>query len=338
MSKKRDRDSVAELAGVSTATVSRVFNHPELVSAEKKNKVLSAAEKLHYHPNMNASILARGINGKILLLDNNKLLKHDHTNSFYYSWLYVDLLNQIRTVLKDTCYDLVISNLEDLRIKEADSLKKFDGIICFDIDNHEDLELVIESKVPYVFGHHVKDIPLTNKIYTDNYYGGYLQGRFLRETGHKKTIYITGMLNSINAHRERYDGFKEVFDKENIIMIEGAVGKEGGAESIKSVMNLVLSGEYNSIAAVNDLTAIGIYFELTNRGLKVPEDVSIIGYDNLPFTNLLPQRLSTIDIKIGQLYKKTADYLLKIISSDKGELNNIFKPSLIRGQTVLDRN
>lgn len=338
MKKKVDRNAVARLAGVSTATVSRVFNNPEKVSPLKCNIVLKAADKLHYRPNTNAAILARGISGKILLLDNNKLLKYDKSNSYYYSWLYVDLLNQIQTVLKETYFELVISNLDDLRINKASSLKNFDGIICFDIDNYEDLKLIIDSKIPFVFGHHVKDIPLKNKIYTDNFYGGFLQARFLKDTGHKNVIYITGMLNKINAHKERYEGFKEIFKEENILLIDGALGKVGGAESIKKALPYVKNGSYKAIASVNDLTAIGIYFELLNSGIRVPKDVSLIGYDNLPFSNLLPDKLSTIDIKIGDLYKKTASHLLKLINGDTSELENIYKPILVRGQTVMDRN
>jgi LacI family transcriptional regulator, galactose operon repressor len=334
MGSKVDRDKVAQLAGVSSATVSRVFNHPDKVSKEKREIVLQAADKLHYKPNVNASILARGINGKILLLDNNKLLKYDRSNSFYYSWLYVDLLNQIRDVLKDTLYELVISNLEDLKISDSSSLKEFDGIICFDIDNAEDLLIVRDSGVPYVFGHHVRDIHLPNKIFTDNFYGGYLQARFLRDTGHKKVIYITGLLSQLNAHKERYEGFMDVFKKGNHLLIDGKVGKDGGAESIRSVINQIKNKDFTAIAAVNDLTAIGVYFELMNQGFRIPESISIIGYDNLPFTNLLPKRLSTIDLKIGRLYKQAAEHLLNIISGKNSEIHSNFKPSLIRGQTV----
>ena len=334
MRNKVDRNQVAHLAGVSSATVSRVFNHPDKVSSEKREFVLSAAEKLHYKPNINASILARGINGKILLLDNNKLLKYDKLNSFYYSWLYVDLLNQIRDVLKDTVYELVISNLEDLRIYDSASLREFDGIICFDIDDIDDLTIVIDSGVPYVFGHHVRDIQLPNKIYTDNYYGGYLQARFLRDTGHKKVIYVTGLLNQLNSHKERYEGFCELFNEGSHLLIEGKVGKDGGAESVKSVLYQLKSKEFTAIAAVNDITAIGIYFELLNMGLNIPEDVSIVGYDNLPFTNLLPKKLSTIDLKIGRMYKEASEHLLNVIIGRKSRLKNNFKPSLIRGQTV----
>ncbi len=331
---KVDRNKVALLAGVSSATVSRVFNHPEKVNKDKRETVLKAAKELNYKPNINAAILARGINGKILLLDNNKLLKYDSSNSYYYSWLYVDLLNQIRDVLKGTVYELVISNLEDLKIQDSFDLRDFDGIICFDIDDIDDLSLVRESGIPYVFGHHVREIPLTNKLFTDNYYGGFLQARFLRETGHIKTIYITGMLNKLNAHKERYNGFSDIYSCKNHLLIEGRVGKDGGEESIRTVIDKIESKEYTAIAAVNDLTAIGIYFELMKRGISIPEDVSLIGYDNLPFTNLLPKRLSTIDIKIGQLYKQSAINLLSIIRNGTNEMPGNFKPSLIRGQTV----
>jgi len=334
MGNKIDRNQVAQLAGVSSATVSRVFNHPDKVSKEKRKIVLSAAEKLNYKPNINASILARGINGRILLLDNNKLLKYDRSNSYYYSWLYVDLLNQIRDVLKDTVYELVISNLEDLRIHDSSSLREFDGIICFDIDSDEDLLIVRDSGIPFVFGHHVRDIHLPNKIYTDNFYGGYLQARFLKDSGHKKVIYITGLLNQLNAHKERYEGFCDVYGKDNHLLIEGKVGKDGGAESIRSVLDQIKDNKYTAVAAVNDLTAIGIYFELLSMGMSIPENISIIGYDNLPFTNLLPSKLSTIDLKIGRLYKEAAEHLLKVINGGNSKLKGNFKPSLIRGQTV----
>lgn len=334
MGNKIDRNTVAQLAGVSSATVSRVFNHPDIVSKEKRKIVLEAAEKLNYKPNINATLLARGINGKILLLDNNKLLKYDKSNSYYYSWLYIDLLNQIRDVLKETVYELVVSNLDDLKIYDSSSLHEFDGIICFDIDNETDLTIVKDSHVPYIFGHHVRDIQLSNKIFTDNYYGGYLQARFLQDSGHKKVIYITGLLNHLNAHKERYSGFREIFNDENHLLLDGKVGKEGGAESIRPLLNHIKNKKYTAISVVNDLTAIGVYFELLNHGIKIPEDVSLIGYDNLPFTNLLPKRLSTIDLKIGQLYKKATEHLLKVISGKKSKIINNFKPSLIRGQTV----
>lgn len=331
---KVDRNKVALLAGVSSATVSRVFNHPEQVNKDKREIVLKAAKDLNYKPNINAAILARGINGKILLLDNNKLLKYDSPNSHYYSWLYVDILNQIRNVLKGTVFELVISNLEDLKRQDSYDLRDFDGIICFDIDDINDLSLIRDSGVPYVFGHHVRDIPLPNKLFTDNYYGGYLQARFLKETGHIKTIYITGMLNRLNAHKERYNGFCDIYSSKNHLLIEGRVGKVGGEESIRTVIDKIESKEYTAIAAVNDLTAIGIYFELMNRGISVPEEISLIGYDNLPFTNLLPKRLSTIDIKIGQLYKQSAINLLSIINNGSIHTPENFKPNLIRGQTV----
>ncbi|MBB6479145.1 LacI family DNA-binding transcriptional regulator [Spirochaeta isovalerica] len=337
MKKKVDRDKVARLAGVSSATVSRVFNHPEKVSREKRETVLEAAEKLNYKPNLNAAILAKGIHGRILLLDNNKLLKYDRSNSYYYSWLYVDLLNQIRDVLKNTMYELIISNLEDLRTQESKDLKDFDGIICFDIDTMEDLDPVIKSGVPYVFGHHVRDMPLVERIYTDNYYGGYLQARFLKETGHERSIYITGLMDQLNAHKERFDGFREVYTDKNIHVINGIIGKDGGCASALSALDLIRSGEYRSIAVVNDLTAIGVYFELMNKGIRIPEDVSLIGYDNLPFTNLLPRRLSTIDIKIGQLYRQAAEQLLNIIEGKRSDLNRSYKPDLVRGRTVADR-
>ncbi|MBN2657090.1 MAG: LacI family DNA-binding transcriptional regulator [Spirochaetales bacterium] len=337
MKKKVDRDRVARLAGVSSATVSRVFNHPEKVSREKREIVQKAAEQLNYSPNVNAAILAKGIHGRILLLDNNKLLKYDKSNSYYYSWLYVDLLNQIRSVLRNTMYELVISNLEDLRTHELKDLKDFDGIICFDIDTIEDLEPVMNSGVPYVFGHHVRDVLLNEKIYTDNFYGGYLQARFLKETGHDKSIYISGLLDQLNAHKERFDGFREVYTDKNLLLINGVTGKDGGATSARKILNVLKSGEYQSIAVVNDLTAIGVYFELLKNGIKVPEEVSLIGYDNLPFTNLLPKRLSTVDIKIGKLYRSAAEQLLIIIEGGRSDLNKSFKPDLIRGQTVADR-
>lgn len=337
MKGKVDRDQVARLAGVSSATVSRVFNHPEKVSREKREIVRKAAEQLNYRPNINAALLARGVYGKILLLDNNKLLKYDKANSPYYSWLYVDLLNQIRSVLKNTFFDLVISNLEDLKLQEAHNLKDFDGIICFDIDSSDDLLPVIESGVPFVFGHHVRDLTLPNRIYSDNHYGGYLQARFLKDSGHTKCIYITGMRNRLNAHRERFEGFRDIYDDKNILLVDGPVGKEGGIASIRKVIDRIETGEFKAVAAVNDLTAIGIYFELISRGLTVPRDVSIIGYDNLPFTNLLPLRLSTVDIRIGELYRQAAVHLLHMIENSCDDFQVPFRPVLVRGKTVADR-
>jgi len=307
--KKVDRDDVALDAGVSSATVSRVFNNPSSVSEAKRQRVLDSAKKLGWSPNKFASALARSSSGRILFMDCNKLSVHDSENADFYANLYKTSLETILREVETSPYHLMIDL--DGHARPGD----YDGVILFDVDSPAQLDSFIDSGILVVAGHHTASFPRGYRFATDNRLGGVLAARHLVETGHRKTAYITAKLTEITAHAERFTGFCSVIPRERLRLVEGGLGTRGGYESVRKLEHDIRSHRIDSIAVVNDLTAVGVYQGLIDMGFRVPRDVSLVGYDNMPFLNLLPIRLTTIDLELGKVYHSAVQHLLTLLSS-----------------------
>ena len=329
--KKPTRNDVAALAGVSSATVSRVYNNPESVSEYKRTSVIQASEKLGYSPDKSASALRRKGTGKIALLDIKKDTAPYSWNSFpVFKWFYSDVIEGISKVINNSMFQLIIESLEDL--SQINRLKNScDGIILFDAGNPEAAEAVKNTGLPYVLSHHTVDFEGYNTCSTDNFYGGILQAEMLEKSGAKNPVYISGFTDQVFSHSERYRGFKTVYP--DAPLVEEGIGVKAGRKAVSSILKSFLKGDIDSAAVVNDYTAAGVYYQISDSGLKVPEDIKIVSYDNMPFNSILPVPFSTIDLNPSQIYEKAASLLINKVM--RGEaVSETVKPSPVAGNTA----
>lgn len=326
------RDDVARLAGVSSATVSRVYNQPDKVSEAKRVRVLEACEKLGYVPNKSASSLRRGGSGHILFIEHRKELPQ-----FWASIIdifYAKAVRSVRNVIEDSMYLMTMHSVgESLDILSLAQRVQFDGIVYFDSDSERDVDLVEKLNVPYVMCHHTRHYGGFNRCYTNNFNGGKIQGNYLRKLGFSRPAYVVNQSDSIIPHRERMAGFLEAFGTESCMVFDENWSLVNGYESGKKLVPLIRSGKIDCIGVVNDFAALGVIRALLEEGIDIPRDVSIIGYDNSPIIYALPFRLSTVDLRMSEVYNVATSSLMKVMTGG-GAIDTGIDPVVVEGDSV----
>lgn len=338
MAEKNNRNRVAALAGVSSATVSRVYNSPDRVSDAKKEAVLRAARSLGYSPDKSASALRRRGTGQISLVSFEKKGRPWYWGDFPGAkWFFTDVLTGILSVMDSSMYRLNIKTLKSA--EEALSVKwemECDGALFFDVDSQEEADAIARVSVPAVISHHSSHFENNHCCSTDNGEGGRLAAAHLVDSGYGRAAYISYLHDSNIPNRERYEGFCRGFDK-TIPLYLTDPGKEGGYRICTELLEDIRSGRIDSLGVVNDMTAVGVIHCLLDNSLKPGRDLGLIAYDNMPFNYALPYSLSTVDLKPSHIYREAVTMLLDILNSpapETGHRKKVVFPELIRGETV----
>ncbi len=334
MSKTPTRKQVALEAGVSEATVSRVYNQPNSVAAEKVEKVKAVAKNLGYCPNKYASALRRNGSGVILFLEMHYTDGYQWTQLRHYNAFYAEIIRTLTREAEKTLFHLRLQTVTSEReIAEFANPATCDGIIGFNFDTEESIRLLTDSGLPYVCCHHTEGFRHANRVSTDNYTGGAMQAKRLQELGYDQPTYVTGALEETFSHRERLRGFSSVFNESSMQLVYTHPSIEGGQRVGGKLARGIKQGNIDSLGVVNDLTAIGIIHELMAAGIEIPNDVGIIGYDNLPVISALPFQLVTIDLRLTRVYEKAFWSLLDNIQDRKNIAARI-KPIICPGDSV----
>ncbi len=303
------RDQVAELANVSSATVSRVFNNPRSVSPSLRKAVLQAAAELGYTPNKAAGMLRRRGTGVIAFVELEKEGRPYYWGSLEsFDWFFGRSIRGVQEAIKESSWQVRFHKVGTRR--ELEMIERHcDGILAYDVDSEEEVALFSGLSVPSVLCHHLSKEAAPLVVATDNYYGGVLQAEFLKGLGCQNPLYITGYLGSVLSHTERLQGFLSLFPHAKVL--ETTVGTPAAIESILSqVMREEERGSIDCLAAVNDLTL----FELL---LKSKSSLPSVGYDASPFYRLFSSPLASVDIQSGEIYRRaTLELLSQIVGSE----------------------
>lgn len=299
------RDQVAKLANVSSATVSRAFNNPQSVSPLLREAVFLAAEELGYTPNKAAGVLRRKGTGVLAFVELEKEGRPYYWGNLEsFDWFFGRSIRGVQAAIKESSWQLrfyKIRTEKDLQMIE----RHCDGILAYDVDTQEEVELFRGLKVPCVLSHHIHKEAAPSVVVTDNYYGGVLQAEFLARKDCQRPLYITGYLESVIPHEQRLQGFLSLFPEARVI--ETKVGKpEAIAAILASIKQQIQEGVIDSISAVNDLT---LFEFLIQSGCTLPS----VGYDASPFYRLFKGPLASVDIQSGEIYRKAACELLSLV-------------------------
>lgn len=300
---------LAVLAGVSHKTISRVINDEAYVKEETRKNVLEIIEKYNYQPNFFAKVL-RTKQSKTI-----GLVLGDINNPFYSS-----LADGVTKVCKDEGYDVIVTNtayatdIGDRYIKVLLG-KGVDGLIITTINLYEEALREIRINIPFILVSWKSDFKNINYVTADDYNGGVLAAEYLTDLGHKD-IYFLKIADVFSAG-ERVRAFKDVMNKCKINFNEQDISKplineNGSYEEVKKVLES--SNKYTAFIAGNDYLAIGAMRAIFEKGLRIPEDISLIGYDNIPISSLLSVPLTTIDqpkYELGEIGAKRLIEMLK---------------------------
>ncbi|MCD6647377.1 substrate-binding domain-containing protein [Vibrio cholerae] len=299
---------IARLAGVSTSTVSHVINKSRFVSDEIAERVNNAAQQLNYAP----SALARSL--KMNRTKTIGMLVTTSTNPFF-----GEVVKGVERSCYHQGYNLILCNTEgdNQRMKASINTllqKRVDGLLLMcstlegerlDVfDRYPDIPIVVMDWGPILFA--------SDKIQDNSLQGGYMAAKHLIECGHKEIGCITGPLIRHQAQM-RYEGYKRALAEAGIAInpdwiVESDFECEGGYQAFEK---LYQRGKLPSALFVsNDMMAMGVIQAASQRGLRVPDDLSLIGYDDVHIAKFMTPALTTIHQPKYRLGKAAVDTLL----------------------------
>lgn len=318
---------VAADARVSTATVSRALNEPWRVSTDARERVTASIAKLGYTPNLRARLLARGDSGTIcFLLSNRPFLHSVHTQMLQGAADRANALD-VQIVYAACSYspETAPSEIEMPRILAARGL--IDGVIVAGTNYPNMLQAIDELGLPHVlFGTNLISPDCESApgaIYVDDESGGYLAARHLISLGHKSIRFVGDV--SLPWYRRRYMGCARAM-REAGLEATPPVGKRDATEQIatefamgaSAVNDLCERGEhFTALFAGGDMAAIGAMRALAGRGLKVPDDISVVGFNDEELAQIAEPPLTTIRVPTEQIGARCVDMLRAMLDDDK---------------------
>ena len=312
---------VAEKAGVSISTVSRALSSSAPVQEETRQKVLEAVTELNYQPNT----IARG-----LKVGRSKTLGLIIPN--YQSLVFPDAIKGITDTLDAFGYNLVLGDTDDNiereeQLIEGLRMRMVDGLICSTAreDSRHLLKLKEEGfPVVLLLRHLNEDI---DAVIADNYQGGFEGGRYLLNKGFRRIGFINGSLE-LDLYRQRYKGFQNAFSAKGVeldleLVTHGHKGWQGG---YYAMLNLLKQNPIpEAVFATSDPKAFGAIKAIHESGLQIPKDVSVVGYDNLEFSQLMNPSLTTIAQPFYDMGRMAARKILELINSNSHEEVKVHK-------------
>jgi len=319
---------VAKLAGVSLATVSRVMNDSDKVKPQTREKVQLAMDQLGYRPNSIAQSLASNRSNSVGIL-----VPELHGPFFGF------MLSSIEEELRAHGKHVIISAGHSDEVKEKESIefllsRKCDALILhvFAVTN-EYVSQLSRGAVPIVLIGRLIPEMMDNCITIDNEYGGYLAAKSLIELGHTHLACISGPLWKSDG-RERLSGFRRALKEYGLdynprLLAEGNYQESSGTKGMEL---LLATGErFTGLVCANDVMAAGAIAVARRNGLVIPDDLSVVGFDNVFFTRYMHPALSSIDYPIDDMGRMAARCVLRnVYQKDDLRIINRFEPKLVR--------
>ncbi|NBI13606.1 substrate-binding domain-containing protein [[Haemophilus] felis] len=322
---------IARIAKVSTSTVSHVINNSRFVSDEIREKVMRVVKELNYTP----SALARSL--KVKETKTIGLLVTATDNPFF-----AEVVSGVEQYCHQHHYNLILSSTagdKDRLLNNLQTLvqKQVDGLLLMCADARFQIGRDLNLPLPFVIMDWWPTDQSVDKIFENSEYGGYLATKTLIDYGHRHIAIITGNLKKSLA-QNRLAGYQKALTEANIPLnpawiIEENFDIEGGISGMQKVLNL--TPRPTAVFACNDSIALGAYQTLWRQGLRVPQDMSVIGYDNIHLAQYMSPPLSTINQPKAELGKLAVETLLQRIKNPQENYRTLLlEPEIIERESI----
>lgn len=301
---------VAKHAGVSVSTVSHVINETRHVSTDTRQRVLGAMDALNYQPNR----LARSL--RVKKTQTIGMIVPDSSNPFF---------SEIARHIEDYCfeqgYSVILCNSDgdlDKELFYANVLveKQVDGILFVAVGLSEDNILKLNAqRIPIMLvDRQIPNLPL-DSVLADNRRGGWLATQHLIEHGHKRIGCITGF-SDLTPSSERVIGYHQALEEHNLgidetLILQGDFHLQSGYDRANQLLDM--NQPPTAIFCGNDLMAIGAMRAAGGRGLRIPDDIAIVGFDDIPIAQFTNPPLTSITQPLKKLGRLSSQLLIERI-------------------------
>jgi LacI family transcriptional regulator len=309
---------VAILAGVSKSTVSAVINNRNTLKEATRRRVARAIEELNYRPSPAARRGFRPTTGRSI-----SLIVKEMQNPYY-----AEVFTGVQEVAYERGYLVLISSSEgqfdlERRLVEQCTEQEFDGVIVAPILNDEtDLSHIFEikrSRIPFVLLEDVRGIR-ANLVDVDNVRASADAVRYLIRNGHSHIVHLAGPTYSQHSE-ERAEGVRRAFSESHLVfshtqVIEAGDSLEDGYRAGLDLFGgLPPSERPTAVTCYNDLVALGLLRALRELEVRVPEEVSVVGFDDLNILPYFPLALTTVHVPRHEMGRRAAELLIQQIES-----------------------
>ncbi len=311
---------IAYLAGVSQSTVSRALRDSPAVNQETKDRIFAIAKQLNYKVDKNASNLRKQRSGTLaLLLFEDPTVDDSQINPFFLS-----MLGSITRACTKRGHDLLISfqQLSNDWHADYEDSKKADGIILLGygdyVDYEEKLQQLLAQETHFVcWGAQVEGHPEFT-IRSNNRHGGQLAGEHLLSFGYEDFAFVGIANDRAPEFRERYHGYRDAIIKAGIPaaqirQIDAISTEQAGFEA---TAQLLAQHTPRAIFCASDLIAIGAIRAIQAKGLRVPDDVAVVGFDDIPMASFSSPALTTVQQNTTLAGEMLVVNLLKLIQAE----------------------
>lgn len=301
---------VAKLANVSTATVSRVLHKPETVKKTTQEKVFLAIQQLDYEPNMLARQFRTNKTKSIMVVVPSL------TNL-----VFAEIINGIDEVATAAGYQVIFGNTKQNTGKAREYIahlkqKQVDGIILMTVRLDQDIWAEIAGQYPIVLASDLIEELRIPTVSTNNVQGAYEAVQHFIQLGHKKIAHVAGP-PEVAVSRERVKGYRMALEEHGILFdpsfyLEGEYSIDFGRETMKKLMTQ--STKPTAVFFGNDEMAMGGIKAAKELGMRVPEDVAVIGYDDIKFAEVMDPPLTTVAQPLYKMGRRSMELLLKLMN------------------------
>ena len=306
---------IAHLAGVSQSTVSRALNDSPLVNIATRQKVQEIARELNYQVDKNASNLRRQRSSTIALL----LFEDPTSDDSLVNPFFLAMLGSITKACAAKGYDLLVSfqNLDNNWQAEYEDSHKADGLILLGYGDYRSYagklsQLHQHNTHVMRWGAPVEQWPGIS-IGCDNFSGGQSVTRHLLSHDYRSFAFIGDIGDKAPEFQSRYEGFLSALDKQhNHQQYDAISSEEAGIEAAKYLL-ATTSALPDAIVCAADIIAVGVLQQLKEAGIRVPEDVAVVGFDNIQLAAFTTPGLTTVQQNTAQAGEKLVENLLLAI-------------------------
>ncbi|NEW05400.1 LacI family transcriptional regulator [Paenibacillus sp. SYP-B3998] len=322
---------IARQAGVSHTTVSRALNDSPLINEETKDRIRTLATKMDYTPNFSAKslVLDRSYNLGLFFTT----LSQGTSAGFFY-----EAIRGVNNVIQDR-YQLIVKGIDDYTSFHSITRKSFDGIIVVSQsdDDQPFIDHATDKGIPLVVLNRPIDTPGVLNVISDEEQGAFLAVSYLIEQGHQRIALVEGRAGFKSA-QNRKKGFERAMLHNRLTVnsnyrFPGLYDLESGHKAMQHF--LTLAERPTAVFCCNDEMALGAMKAISEAGMLVPRDVSIIGFDNTVYAAYVTPALTTVHRPIEQISKEGATRLISNIENKQHETEQVLlKTELVVRESV----
>lgn len=321
---------VAKLAGVAPSTVSYVLNGTRHVKPETQALVEAAIKQLNYRPNPTARGLVTGNYMTIGVLNS-------HMGSSYYAIV----MRGIQKGFINTSYQPLIAGREDPEIEAESTVEALlnrgvEALILLDHDLTDEIVLGLAQDYPLITVNRIVPGLEQYALLVDDYTGGYKATKYLIDMGHTRIVHIITDPHFPGVH-ERLAGYRQAHADNDLDVDEALIrhGDNDPQTAIRIVDDLITSGaDFTAIFAQQDYLALGAMVALYRHGRAVPDDVSVVGYDDYEYSAFIVPPLTTVRQPMSEIGTRAARAILKLIQDEPVRLTRVPVDLIVRESTA----